>query len=228
MSAFGIKSAIGVSVGLLGLLGVLLCPERAATEPAKAKGKIEVPSERAGIVMVIGTELKEGEKLPPGQVIKVRIDDVEKQFRRLRVGDRVEEGQLLARLNDQLARQEQEIAEAKIQASQAELRSAEKTAAEAKFRFEAIQKVQKAAKGAVSLEEVRDRELTAARYAEEAAAKKEEVKIAILQHKIAGTVVRMHEIRSPVAGVIRAIYKQRGEAIKALEPIMLIEFEEEN
>lgn len=85
----------------------------------------------------------------------------------------------------------------------------------------------KAVKGAVPMDEIRGAELTAARYAEEVASKKEDVKIAVLQRKIAETVLKQYEIRSPVKGVIRKIYKQRGEAIKALEPLMRIEFEDD-
>jgi biotin carboxyl carrier protein len=37
----------------------------------------------------------------------------------------------------------------------------------------------------------------------------------------------MHEIRSPSHGVIKAIYKRSGEAVKALETVFLIEIQDD-
>ena len=234
-------AAVVLSLGLLGLAGGLLSrtavqaqgpapvgaqfPVLADKKPVAAKNKIEVPSQRNGILIVVGTDIKPGDKVPPGQVIKVRIAGEEKQFRRLRVGDRVEEGQLLARLDDRLARDELAIADARIKAKEADLRATEKTVEEARVRLARILKM--AAGNLISEEEVRGARLTAARYTEEVASKKEELKIAVLQRKSAATIVQMHEIRSPVTGVVRKIHKQRGEAVKALEPVFQIEIEED-
>jgi multidrug resistance efflux pump len=71
--------------------------------------------------------------------------------------------------------------------------------------------------------EVRGARLTWERYAEEVNSKKEELKIAQIQRKSAATIVQMHEIRSPVSGTIRAVLYKRGEGVKVLETVFLIE-----
>ena len=105
-------------------------PRPAAVEPTRqavaVANLVDVPAQRDGILVLVGTEIKEGEKVPEGQRIAVRIDGQQRQYRRLRVGDKVVEGQLLARLDDRLARDELQIAEARIVAREADSCAAKK------------------------------------------------------------------------------------------------------
>jgi len=211
-----------------------LSPARpAAVDPAqpgpaiKGVNVINVPSQRDGILAVVGTEIKEGERIAPSQVIKIRMEGKEVRYRKLREGDKVEEGQLLARLDDEMARNDLAIAAAKIEASKADLRASEKTGEEAKHRYDAMTRARVAERGTVSDDDYRGVRLTWDRYVEEASAKKQDVTIAQLQHKSAATVLRMHEIRSPVSGTILRILKKRGEGVKALETVFQIEIAEE-
>jgi multidrug efflux pump subunit AcrA (membrane-fusion protein) len=186
---------------------------------------ITVPSRRDGIVRVIGTEIKKEEKVLPGQTITVKIDSEVKKFRRLKKGDSVEEGQLLGRLDDDLARSEVEIKMAKLNAARAESTAAEKTRDEALARFETAKKL--LAMNGISQEDFRGALLTYNRYAEEAVSKVEAIKVAEQELKQARKLLEMHEIRSPTRGVIRAIYKRPGEAAKYLEPVFQIQVQEE-
>ena len=45
--------------------------------------------------------------------------------------------------------------------------------------------------------------------------------------KQAQAIIEMHEIRSPARGVLRAIYKQPGEAVRSLEAVFLLQVEAE-
>jgi multidrug efflux pump subunit AcrA (membrane-fusion protein) len=187
--------------------------------------RLEVPALRDGRLLVVGTEIKEGEKVPADQMIQVKQGDAVRRYRRLRVGDPVAEGQLLARLDDRLARGDLEIAEAKIEAAQAEMRAAQSTWEEAKERLAHARKLGE--NKVISAEEIRGAALTAARYEQEVNAKKAEAKIAQLQAKAARALVEMYEVRSPVNGVIKVIYKKRGEAVRSLEPVLQIEIKED-
>src|SRR5581483_7622716 len=56
----------------------------------------------------------------------------------------------------------------------------------------------------------------------EAVGKREAVTLAERELSQAETFLRMHQIRSTTAGVVKIIYKQRGEAVKALEPVVQV------
>ncbi len=105
-------------------------PADPAQPGAAAKDVVQVPGLRDGVLILVGTETKGG--IPEGQLIKIRIAGEEKQYRRLRVGDRVDEGDLLARLDDRMARNDWQIAMARIKAREMERIAAEKTRDEAK------------------------------------------------------------------------------------------------
>jgi len=328
MSSFGIKSTIGVAVVLLGLVGVLLFRELAATDSATNEGNIEIPSERdgnvrfvgtppsmteaeaaklrerarlflagewstdrievpsalAGIVKIVGTPLsnteveavdpKEREQLllagewitgalgylvveehnpqnlpkeqcfefadAPGKKYRlpqareplipgqVRVAMIETTFRKLEVGDRVEKDQVLVLIDPKLAVDELEIKIAQFDAAEAERRAAEKTREEGKKRYGAFLSSRgRAVPPGLLHDEARDAELTWQRYLEEEIAKRAALRQADRELTAALTTLRKHEIRSPVSGVIRKISKQPTEAVKALEPVVQIEFDEE-
>lgn len=167
---------------------------------------------------------KKGERLTPG---KVRVGLREITFRKLKVGERVENGQILAMADPKLALDDLEVKIAKFEEAEAARRSAEKARDEAQKRYEGFLAVTRRTPNAISQDELRVAQLTWDRFREEEIAKRAALRIADRELNIALTQLRMHEIRSPVAGVIRKIYKQRGEAIKKLESVFQIECEEE-
>ena len=75
----------------------------------------------------------------------------------------------------------------------------------------------------VAEEEVNAAKLNAERYAEEEHSKAASVKVAEEQVAAAQTVLEMYEIRSPVGGTVKAILKSRGEAVKSLETVVVIQ-----
>jgi RNA polymerase sigma factor (sigma-70 family) len=197
-------------------------PPAPGDTPAKERNWVVVPAAHDGIVEVIGREVKPGEKVPADRLVTVRQGGKMKQYCRLLKGDRVEKGELLARLNDALARVEVDIKKAKVAASEAELRASTKTKEEAKARYDRTVQFSQRVIGSVSAEELSAAKLTCERYIEEEKAKQENVKVALGELAQAKTLLEMHEIRSPATGVVEVIHKKDAEAVKRLEPVFRI------
>jgi RNA polymerase sigma factor (sigma-70 family) len=205
--------------------------ELAASAAAKAaegrKNQVAVPSLAEGVILVLGTEIKEGDQVPVDQVITVNVGGESKKFRPLKKGDVVEDGQLLGLLDDRLARMEVAIKRRKVAAAEAEAGAAEKTNLEAKERYltqERLYGKQSDGKAVrrTSLEDLRAAKLLWETKICEAQVKKENVEVAKLELEQAQTLLSMWEIRSPARGVIKTIYHQRGEAVRKLEPVVAV------
>jgi WD40 repeat protein len=184
--------------------------------------KQDVPSQREGVLLFIGTEGRTGEVVSADRLVTVPAPDRARRRHRLKEGDRVEAGQLLAQLDDRLARGELASRIARVAAARAEHAAAEKTRDEARKRYEALLEVQKRSPGNVSPEELRGAMLTWERYSFETISKREGVTLAEQEQKQAETVVALHEIRSTIPGIIKTIYRRPGEAVKALEPVLQV------
>ncbi|GIW81812.1 MAG: hypothetical protein KatS3mg105_3619 [Gemmatales bacterium] len=187
--------------------------------------KEEVPAQRDSVILFIGTEIQPGEEVPADRLIRVHIDGQERQFKRLREGDFVKKGQLLAMLDDKVARDEYNIQKGKITVAEAELAAAEKTRDEAKARYDTALRLRGKVRTAISEEDVRAAKLNWDRYHFEAIVKRKAIELAKLECNKAKTILEMHEIRSSIDGVIKAIYKQPGEAVQsapAYEPVFEI------
>ncbi|HJT77154.1 MAG TPA: hypothetical protein VJ739_08130, partial [Gemmataceae bacterium] len=199
-------------------------PTSTVADPAASdKDLLNVPSQRDGILLVVGTEIKKGEKVAPERIVSVKIDGEEQKYLRLRVGDRVEEGQLLARLDDRLARDDLEAKKSKVEAAVADWNASLKARDEAEQRYKTLERLWKGqVRNTISLEDVRGAKLTWDRYFFEEIAKKAAIKQARVEMKAAQTVVEMYEVRSPARGVVTRLYKRRGEAVKYLEPVVQI------
>ncbi len=206
-----VVGAAGVAAGLLSRPGQAApVPERREDRPAAVEApavprdnRADLASPEAGILIELGTNGK----------------------RPLKVGDTVERGQILARIDDRLARADLAIAESHVVIAQAEFDTARATAVEAKVRLERAQALQKTK--SIAAEELSERQLAAERYESEARAKRAAMSLAQLQVQRAHTVLDMHQIHSPSRAVIRKIYKRPGEGVKALEPVVQIEPVEE-
>ena len=183
--------------------------------------KQEVASQRDGILAMIGTEVTAGEEVPPDRLITVQVGKELKKYRRLKEDDPVTAGQLLARLDDRLARDEVAIKQDRLQAAEADLVAAEKSRDEARERY--LRQMQLRAAGeATSEEEIANARLAWTKEYYEAVNKKKSVDLARLELSQARTVLEMHEIRSTISGVIKAICKNPGEAVKTYEPVFQI------
>ncbi len=162
---------------------------------------------------------RKGERLTPGMV---RVGMVETMFRKLEVGDRVEKGTILALVDPKLALDDLEIKVAKLSAAGAQRRAAEKSRIEAKKRLDDILTALQSNKDAFSKDEQREAEQTWERCTEEEAVKWTALLQADRELNLALSQLRAHEIKGPISGVVKAIYKNRGDAIRKLDRLLQI------
>jgi RNA polymerase sigma factor (sigma-70 family) len=221
--------AAGVGVGGGGVVFRGLAGEPAKAAPAAQAAAddgdrhlVNVPSRLDGVLEVIGTEVKDGEKVPAGRLVTLKVGGEEKKYRRLRVGDAVEEGQLLARVDDQEARDQLAIKQTQVEAARADQKASLKTRDEAEQRYLTMQRLYNATSRTVSLEDLRGAKLTWDRYYFEEVSKGQAIKQAEAEARVVQTHLRMHEIHSPARGIITKVYKHRGEAVRAYEPVLQI------
>ncbi|MBY0525226.1 MAG: HlyD family efflux transporter periplasmic adaptor subunit [Gemmataceae bacterium] len=184
--------------------------------------KQDVPSQRDGVILFIGTELEAGQTVPAEQIVTVRLGGEEKRFRRLQEGDVVQPGQLVGYLDDQYSRDEWAIKQARLAGSRADLEAAMKSAEESKNRYDTQVWLRKEGRGATSEEDVRTARLTWDRATFEALSKRQSVALAERELSQAETVLRMHQLRAGTAGVIKTVYRKPGEAIHSLDPVVQI------
>jgi WD40 repeat protein len=152
---------------------------------------------------------------------KLRKVQVEIQCRVLREGMRVEKGQLLGMIDPTLTLAEMDIKLAKLQASESEVETTVKTKLEAFERLKSSERLFR--QGGITEEEFRGAKLTHERYIEEEKVKRANVLVAQREIQQTDKLLRLHEIRAPISGVIRRIDRQAGEAVKEQEPILRIE-----
>ncbi len=183
--------------------------------------KFDLASPREGILLFVGTDLKPGEreKLPPDRIVKVKERGKEVYYRVLREDDVVEPDMLLGRLDDRVAHDELESKKAKVAMAEADLKTAVATRDEARVRWERVERLGRTGS---SPEEISERKLAYEKYYNDVFSKREGITVAKKEENQAETLVELHEIRSPIAGVIKTIYKHRGESVKNLEPVLQV------
>jgi WD40 repeat protein/biotin carboxyl carrier protein len=145
-----------------------------------------------------------------------------RRYRRLRPGDSVAAGQLLAVLDDRLARDDWDIKRNKVVQSQAELEASERTRDAAYRDFQRNKESMTGALTSVSRKELDISEMTYERYRAEAVGKRAAVHAALAEAQQADTVLEMHEIYSEISGTVMQFYKRVGEGVKSQEPVLQI------
>ena len=236
-----VTTAMAVLVCLLGLGTVAVTHQAEATpvpgplgaapadkdgEKARAAAKkrdwVLVSARQQGVIEVIGREPRPGEKVPADRLITVKVAGKPTQLVRLVEGDSIRKGELLARIDDAVARKNVAIKTARLNASEVEWRASSRTKDEARRRYEALTDRLRLTTGAVSDEEIRGAKLTWERYLEEEKAKKHATNIAKQELQQAKILLAMYEIRSPVDGVIVEILKYKGEAVRQFEGVFRV------
>jgi WD40 repeat protein len=158
--------------------------------------------------------------LAPGTTMVVRRKVL---LRRLDVGDRVREGQLLGIINPALAREELVIKKEKVEGADADVRAAIAFKDESLRSLRQMDKLRSTIKGGVSDDEYGKTRATYERYKEEEAAKRAAIKQAQRELSQAWVTLTMYDVRASIDGVIKAIYKYPGEAVKNLDPVLQIQ-----
>ncbi len=227
--------------------------------------KQEVPSERDGKLLVIGTEVVPGDQVPPerrfiatvgflvlpvraGETVppservatvkgewrrwhdddpvepeRVKLYKIRKEYKRLEVGDEVRAGQIVALVDPELALTDLAIKVSTLDAAEADRRASQKTMEEAERRVSAMEESNRRVPGSVSKDDYEMGKLTAKKYHEEEISKRSAVIKAQQELIQAQTIVAKHEIHATISGIIKVIYKNRGDAVKTLEPVMQIQ-----
>jgi multidrug efflux pump subunit AcrA (membrane-fusion protein) len=179
---------------------------------------IKVPSDVSGRLLGVFYEIGPYDMADDNDLIIVGTQN----YRRLREGDFVKEGQLLARVDDIHARDDVDLIRTRIVATEAELLAVQYAKEEASFRFSCMIRPQGRVTDWYSQEDVRAAKLACDRYEQEAAAKKAKLDVLQAQLRQAQRQLNVHEIRSPVDGVIKTIHFRRGEAVKQFDTVLEI------
>jgi RNA polymerase sigma factor (sigma-70 family) len=159
---------------------------------------------------------------------KMKVFPETRYFRKLAKNDPVQKGQLLGLIDPSLAVAEVDIKIRKFNATEADLNATTATRKEAHRRYLTILDQNTRAPGSISAEEVNGAKLTWERYVEEEKSKSQAVGVARGELNAAHTVLSLHEVRSPVKGVVTSVFKKSGEAAKALEPVLRIRIDNDD
>ncbi len=161
------------------------------------------------------------DELAPGTT---SIMHLKLQFRKLDIGDRVKAGQLLGIINPDLALADLAIKQSKVEGAEAERRTSYAMCEESKRRLALLDGLRsKAGVRAVTEEDYGIARVTVERYFQEEVSKRAAGRQAARELSAALTTLNMHMIRASIDGVIKAVYKRRGEATKNLDPVLQIQ-----
>jgi len=205
--------------GHAGLLALVLTAPALA---AQAPDRIRVSAERDGVLLVIGTEIKPGEKVAPDRVVIVPVGGMQKSYRTWQEGDAVDQGDLLARLDDRLVRGKVAVKAAAVEAAEAKHKAAVSMKEEAKRRLASILKLRQKVKDAVSDDAVGAAMVTVDRYINEEVAAAAQIRRAKADLAVVQAELALYEVRSPTRGVIGRIERTSGEAVKKGQTFLII------
>ena len=139
---------------------------------------VNIPSRHDGIIVFLGKAIQPGEVVSATNQFPVEIDGKTYKYRRLRLGDMVEKGEVIGLVDDALARSELKLKKAKLTSAEAEQQSSEKTRDESYQRWLTAKQLRASKVQAMSLEDVRGAELTYYRYVYDTKGKDEAIKVA--------------------------------------------------
>jgi multidrug efflux pump subunit AcrA (membrane-fusion protein) len=212
------------AVVLLGLMTLSTGRLQAAAPEARGD-TVRVGSECAGVLLVVGAEVGEGEKVEPARLVTVTVGGVAKKFRRWREGDRIVEGQLVARLDDRAARAEVAVRAARVEEAKAGHEAAVKAREVAAYRVSEMARSRRLAPFSVGDVEYQEAQEVLARR------KREEVSLALKARLERARLrqdevrVKQHEVRAPASGVVQKVVRARGEAVGLGETILEVRLE---
>jgi len=145
------------------------------------------------------------------------------RFRRLAENDEVKKDQLIGVVNPTVALEDVASKRTKVEAAAADVRATSSMKDESKRRLNSIISLRGKIKGAVSDDDLGAAIVTVDRYVNEEIAKRAAVVQAQRELSAAWSTLEMYLIKAPITGKIRTIYRQPGEAVKNLEPVVQIQ-----
>jgi len=190
----------------------------------KSRDHVLVPALTNGVIDFLRRERKPGEHVAEEDRRTVLLGGVRVRLVRLKVGDRIERGQLLGRIDDQAAQKEVWRREATVREAALELHTALQLSVEARIRFQRGLYLMRMA--CCGREDFDDLKLRTERIAAEAAVKQAVFEVVLHELERARLRLEMQEIRSPVSGVVEGILKHPGEAVRRFDPIFRIKPDE--
>jgi WD40 repeat protein len=162
--------------------------------------------------------LRRGETVPATSIWPYVV---ERWFKPLEIGDKIKEGDVLGIVDPSVTLDELEIKLKKLSAADAERSASEKTRDEAKVRWDRSEGLLRT--GGISKEEVDANKLAFERYRYETIQKTEGIKVAARELRQTETVLDQHLIRSRIPGEVKSILRQPGEAVRNLDPVLVVE-----
>ena len=143
------------------------------------------------------------------------------RFRKLSEDDEVEEGQILGMIRPDLAVNDLRTKSAKVTGAKGEYKAAVATREEMDRQLIVATRLKKST--ASSLDDYFKAVISVERFKAEEVSKEANVKVSQEDMSSSWTTLKLHVIRAPIAGTIRTLYKQPGEAIKNLDNVLLIQ-----
>jgi multidrug efflux pump subunit AcrA (membrane-fusion protein) len=200
----------------------------AASQQDSRLDLFRVPCAREGIVEFLGIAVRPGTATAASSEKEIEIDGKKFKYRPLRVGDLVEAGEVIGRLEDSQARTEVKIRQSRVTVAEADKASSAATREEANRRLQDERDRIAKIHHSISIEELRHRDRTYSRYVFEEKAKEAAVDLAKTELANAQKVLDSYLIRSTARGIVRRIHKHPGEAIRKLETIVTLQLLEKS
>lgn len=191
-----------------------------------------VPAQVPGRLLFIGEEVPEGMVQAAGMAsfiaepfdytkINQGEREVVKVYRRFYKGEIVHSNQMVAMVDPSKALGDLEMKRSKVLAAEAERDAAIATAKEGQNRYEIDLRLFE--KGAIGRQDLNTSYLTKVKLHFDAVSKEEGVKLAKTEEHVAHIIYKQHEVRNKTSlqrCFIETMYKQGGEAVKELEPVL--------
>ena len=182
--------------------------------------KQEVPSRLDGYVLFVGTELKEGQTVPPGYEVFTHPRTGVK-YRQLKPGDPVRAGQVVVLMDDTLANAEVVRLDALLRGAKADAKGAE----EALPNYRRLEEISKELNKSRSIADFEALQIAARVVQAAAEALTKQAKVQETEGELAKAreTLALHTLRAMIDGEVAEVYRQPGEGIKATENILRIE-----
>jgi len=176
-----------------------------------------VPSKNNGTLWQICTELTPGQNVPKDDIFEHPIDP-NKKYRRLKEGENVVRGQLVALLDDRVAQAKHQAALVKNKAYKEILEKSTMASQSQEKSLKVLETPGIASK--LEVEKARTEYMNALKQQADAQGNYDQSFEEIRASKVQ---LEEHELRAAIDGRIKTRYRNPGESVKELEPVLMIE-----